>query len=208
MSESKEPRLTTTVSGAGWASKLAPGDLERALSGLEFPSDPDVMVGLDRPDDAGVYKISDELALIQTGDFFYTHCGWPLLVRPDRGGQRLKRCLCHGRHAQNRHALGIYQILNLVNGKLFIGKSADLNGKINIEKFQLKNNMHMNSELQNDFNNLGEGKIIFEILDRLQPKEEQDYDYSGDLRILEEMWLCVSKNLLIILFIQHKMFLR
>jgi len=98
--------------------------------------------------------------------------------------------------------------LNLVNGKLFIGKSADLNGKINIEKFQLKNNMHMNSELQNDFNNLGEGKIIFEILDRLQPKEEQDYDYSGDLRILEEMWLCVSKNLLIILFIQHKMFLR
>ena len=28
------------------------------------------MVGLDRPDDAGVYKISDELALIQTGDFF------------------------------------------------------------------------------------------------------------------------------------------
>jgi hypothetical protein len=130
------------------------------------------------------------------------------LVRPDRGGQRLKRCLCHGRHTQGRHALGIYQILNLVNGKLFIGKSADLNGKINIEKFQLKNNMHMNSELQKDFNNLGEGKIIFEILDRLQPKEEQDYDYSGDLRILEEMWLCVSKNLLIILFIQHKMFLR
>ena len=70
MSESKEPWLTTTVSGAGWASKLAPEDLERALCGLEFPTDPNVMKGLDRPDDAGVYKISDDLALIQTGDFF------------------------------------------------------------------------------------------------------------------------------------------
>jgi selenide,water dikinase len=37
---------------------------------LAFPSDDNVLIGLDRADDAGVYRISDDLALIQTVDFF------------------------------------------------------------------------------------------------------------------------------------------
>jgi selenide,water dikinase len=40
------------------------------LCGLKLPTDPNLIVGLDRADDAGVYKISDDLALIQTVDFF------------------------------------------------------------------------------------------------------------------------------------------
>lgn len=40
------------------------------MCGLVFPTNENVIVGLDRADDAGVYKISDELALIQTVDFF------------------------------------------------------------------------------------------------------------------------------------------
>lgn len=49
---------------------MAPGDLEKALCGLKLPTDPNLIVGLDQADDAGVYKISDDLALIQTVDFF------------------------------------------------------------------------------------------------------------------------------------------
>ena len=37
---------------------------------MEFPTNENVLVGLDRADDAGIYKISDEIALIQTVDFF------------------------------------------------------------------------------------------------------------------------------------------
>jgi len=37
---------------------------------MTFPTDGNVIVGLDRADDAGVYRISDDLALIQTVDFF------------------------------------------------------------------------------------------------------------------------------------------
>jgi len=37
---------------------------------LDFPKDDNLIVGLDRADDAGVYRVSDELALIQTVDFF------------------------------------------------------------------------------------------------------------------------------------------
>jgi selenide,water dikinase len=40
------------------------------LCGLEFPTDPNLIVGLDRADDAGVYRITDDLAIIQTVDFF------------------------------------------------------------------------------------------------------------------------------------------
>lgn len=40
------------------------------MCGMEFPTDSNVLVGLDRADDAGVYKISPDMAIIQTVDFF------------------------------------------------------------------------------------------------------------------------------------------
>lgn len=49
---------------------MAPGDLDKALCGMKFPTDENLIVGLDRADDAGVYKVSDDLAIIQTVDFF------------------------------------------------------------------------------------------------------------------------------------------
>jgi len=52
------------------------------LCGLEFPADDNLIVGLEKADDAGVYKISDELALIQTVDFFT-----PIVDDPYRFGQ-------------------------------------------------------------------------------------------------------------------------
>ena len=92
-------------------------------------------------------------------------------------------------YKQTRRSMGIYQIKNLASGKIYIGRSGDLNGKLNSEKFQLRNNMHMNRELQNDFNGLGEERFAFEILDRLQPREDPNHDHSGDLQTLENMWL-------------------
>ncbi len=49
---------------------MPPGDLDRALCGMEFPTDPNLIVGLDKADDAGVYKVTDDIAIIQTVDFF------------------------------------------------------------------------------------------------------------------------------------------
>jgi len=37
---------------------------------MEFPTDPNLIVGMDSADDAGVYKITDDIAIIQTVDFF------------------------------------------------------------------------------------------------------------------------------------------
>ncbi len=40
------------------------------MCGLTFPRDENVLIGLDNPDDAGVYRVTDDIALIQTVDFF------------------------------------------------------------------------------------------------------------------------------------------
>jgi selenide,water dikinase len=40
------------------------------LSGLNIPSDPNLIVGIETADDAGIYRLSDDLALVQTVDFF------------------------------------------------------------------------------------------------------------------------------------------
>ena len=49
---------------------MGPGDLSRALAALPLKSDPRLLVGRETFDDAGVFKMSDDLALVQTVDFF------------------------------------------------------------------------------------------------------------------------------------------
>jgi len=92
-------------------------------------------------------------------------------------------------YKQTLRPMGIFQIKNLASGKVYIGRSIDLNGKINSEKFQLKNSLHMNKDLQRDFDELGMEKFTFEVLDQLPAKEAPGYDYGDDLRTLEAMWL-------------------
>jgi selenide,water dikinase len=49
---------------------MGPGDLSRALAALPIKSDPRLLVGRETFDDAGVFRMSDDLALVQTVDFF------------------------------------------------------------------------------------------------------------------------------------------
>jgi selenium donor protein len=63
-------RLTQFTHGLGCACKLRPQALEEVLRGLPTPTDPAVIVGVETSDDAAVYKISDEIAIVETVDFF------------------------------------------------------------------------------------------------------------------------------------------
>jgi len=49
---------------------VGPEDLDQVLKELPIPKDPKVLVGLDTSDDAGVYQLNEEVALVQTVDFF------------------------------------------------------------------------------------------------------------------------------------------
>jgi selenium donor protein len=63
-------RLTRFTRGMGCACKLRPQDLERVLRTLPRTTDPAVLVGPETSDDAAVYRLSPELAVVQTVDFF------------------------------------------------------------------------------------------------------------------------------------------
>src|ERR1700693_4774696 len=70
MPEVKSIRLTETVKAGGCASKLSPAVLDKVLGKLPRQHDPNVLVGFDHADDAGVYQIAPDMALVQTVDFF------------------------------------------------------------------------------------------------------------------------------------------
>lgn len=63
-------RLTQQTKAGGCASKLAPGFLSAVLSRLPRQQHKDLLVGFDTADDAGVFRISADTALVQTVDFF------------------------------------------------------------------------------------------------------------------------------------------
>ncbi|WP_099156616.1 selenide, water dikinase SelD [Virgibacillus ndiopensis] len=64
-------KLTSLSSKGGCGCKIGPADLSQALRSLPpTVTNPNLLVGLDTSDDAGVYKINDNLALVQTVDFF------------------------------------------------------------------------------------------------------------------------------------------
>lgn len=65
-----EVRLTQYTHGLGCACKLRPQDLEKVLKSLPVPVGDNILVGPETSDDAAVYLINDDLALVQTVDFF------------------------------------------------------------------------------------------------------------------------------------------
>lgn len=76
-STSKPVRLTELTNLAGCTAKASADEVERVLEQLRsampraaMVADADLMVGLDQPDDAAVYRLSDDRALIMTVDFF------------------------------------------------------------------------------------------------------------------------------------------
>ncbi|WP_439536417.1 selenide, water dikinase SelD [Methyloversatilis sp.] len=66
-----EPRLTSLSHGGGCGCKIAPGVLSDILRGMPaMPLPPQLMVGIETSDDAAVYRLNAEQALVATTDFF------------------------------------------------------------------------------------------------------------------------------------------
>ena len=63
-------RLTDYVTSGGCACKIGPHILERVLKAVTPVTNEHVLADMTGADDAGVYQISDQLALVQTLDFF------------------------------------------------------------------------------------------------------------------------------------------
>ena len=65
-----ESKLSKLAKCAGCGAKVGAGTLSKLLADLKVIQDPNLLVGYDTSDDASVYRLSDELALVHTIDFF------------------------------------------------------------------------------------------------------------------------------------------
>ena len=81
-------KLTEYAHGGGCGCKIAPDLLKKILADLQPISDINLLVGFDQSDDAAVYKINDETAIVATTDFLH-----PLLMIPLLSGKLLQRML-------------------------------------------------------------------------------------------------------------------
>lgn len=69
-SKNSSKRLTAGVKAGGCAAKISSAELHEMLSGLAFSNSPNLLTKLENFEDAAVYKISEDLAIVQTIDFF------------------------------------------------------------------------------------------------------------------------------------------
>ena len=70
MEKTDSVKLTKLAECAGCGAKVGAGELAKLLGDLPARRDENLLVGFDKSDDAAVYKVSDELAIVQTLDFF------------------------------------------------------------------------------------------------------------------------------------------
>lgn len=114
-----EVRLTQMTKTAGCAAKIGPGTLAGILSGLPKFTDPNLLVGIETSDDGAIYRISDELALIQTLDFFTPVVDDPYIFGQVAAANALSDIYAMG--GEPKVALNIVAWPNCVNPK-FLGK--------------------------------------------------------------------------------------
>lgn len=84
---------------------------------------------------------------------------------------------------------GIYQIRNLVNGKIYVGSAVNLRKRMYNHLNNLKHNKHCNIKLQNAYNKYGENNLVFEIIELVPDKEQlldQEQYYIDTLNTVNE----------------------
>ena len=92
-------------------------------------------------------------------------------------------------YAERKKPAGVFCVRNTVNGKILLGSSLNLEGPLNAHKFMLKINSHRNEQLQKDWNEYGEAKFVFEILEEVKVKDDPHFDIKDELTLLEQIWV-------------------
>ncbi|MCC6299356.1 MAG: GIY-YIG nuclease family protein [Anaerolineales bacterium] len=95
----------------------------------------------------------------------------------------------HREYAERVKPAGVYQVKNLVSGRVLLGSSLNLEGPLNRHKFMLKIGSHPNKALQKDWDELGPAQFSFEVLEEVQRKADPSFNLKDELELLEMIWL-------------------
>ena len=85
--------------------------------------------------------------------------------------------------------MGVFQIRNTVNNKIFIDSSINIDAIFNRHRLQLNFGSHPNNLLQNEWKEYGEEQFVFEILAELKQNETEEIDYAKEAKQLAEMYI-------------------
>ncbi len=84
---------------------------------------------------------------------------------------------------------GVFQVRNLVDGRVLVASGLDVQGIINSHRFQLGCGGHRNRALQASWRELGAASFAFEVLDTLAPDADDPAGLRAELTELEKLWL-------------------
>ena len=96
-------------------------------------------------------------------------------------------------YQQRVPGIGVFQIRNTSNDKIFLVAGKNLPGLINRHRFQLQHGGHTNKKLQADWQQFGENSFAFEIVEELIRPSESHFDEKRELEQMEDMWLAELK---------------
>ena len=91
-------------------------------------------------------------------------------------------------YKEMKFSMGVFQIRNTVNNKVFIESSIDLHAIWNRHRFQLNFGNHPNDNLQKEWKEYGEDKFIYEILGEIKHSESSTEDLK-EIKLLEKMYI-------------------
>lgn len=91
------------------------------------------------------------------------------------------------KYKEMKFKMGVFQIRNTDNNKVYISSSLDLFAAWNSQKFQLNAGMHSNDGLQKDWNLFGCDHFVYEILDEIKPSEDVTVNYAKEIKALEDI---------------------
>lgn len=92
-------------------------------------------------------------------------------------------------YKEMKFKMGVFQIRNVLNDKIFVEGSINLDAIWNRHRLQLDIGSHPSASLQNDWKVFGAENFRYEILSEIKEEEGKTVDYRKEVRMLEKMFL-------------------
>jgi hypothetical protein len=90
-------------------------------------------------------------------------------------------------YKQMKFKVGVFQIRNIINNKIYVESSTNLVAIWNRHKFQLNSGLHPNTDLQNEWTMFGQEYFVYEILSEIKQDDTKKIDYRKEAKQLELM---------------------
>lgn len=91
-------------------------------------------------------------------------------------------------YKESRLPAGVFVIRNLLNGRVYVGGSLNLDGAMNRHRFELRTRSHRNKLLLRDWLEHGEQNFAFEIVDHVKERDDPHFDYEAELQSVLALW--------------------